>query len=277
LQQQRLTQLLLMRFIYTKAFVLFASCLAALAILVFMQNKGWLDPVRQAFLQSPRPVAALSRAAARPVSDFFSTIYSLRRIVQENMELKREVLDLQQKLAGFDQETRENEALRREMGFVAASKYDLVACTVLSQNAFGLTDTLVLNCGSGRGISEGQAVISQGHLVGKVIYAGKADSTVLVATSSSFFADAELSKTGADAVVTGSFGSGMYLDRLSQSDEVQSGWSVVTAGINQKIPQGILIGQVGQVASSASDLFKKTTLVSPVDFSNLDFVFVVKP
>jgi rod shape-determining protein MreC len=266
-----------MRFIYTKAFALFAGCLVALCLLVFLQVKGWLDPMRQAFLQTPRPIVALSRAVANPVTNFFSTIYNLRQIARENVTLRQQVLDLQQKSAGFDQESRENEALRKELGFVAASKYSLVACTVLSQNAFGLTDTLVLNCGSERGVSEGLAVISQGHLVGKVIYAGYGSGTVLLSTSSQFSADAELSKTGTDAIVTGSFGSGMFLDRLSQNDAVESGWSVVTAGINRQIPQGILVGEVGQVASKDSDLFKKTTLLSPVDFSNLDFVFVVKP
>lgn len=266
-----------MRFIYTKAFAIFAALVGLVFVLAVFQVKGWLDPIKQGFLQSPRPVVYFVRGTFRPLGIFFSTIYNLRKIDRDNTALKNEILDLRQKLANYDQETRENEALRKELGFVTTSKYSLVACTVLSQNPFGLTDTLVLNCGSESGVSEGQAVISQGYIVGKIIYAGKGNSTALLATSSKFSADAELSKTGADAMVAGSFGSGLILDRLSQNDTVETGWAVTTAGINQQIPQGILIGQVGQVVSSPSDLFKKVTLLSPVDYKNLDFVFAVKP
>jgi cell shape-determining protein MreC len=51
---------------------------------------------------------------------------------------------------------------------------------------------------------------------------------------------------------------------------------VVTAGINPEIPKNILIGRVSQVLSSGNDLFKRAALVSPIDFNNLQFVFVVK-
>lgn len=266
-----------MRFIYTKAFAIFAGCLVLVCLLVVMQIKGWLGPVRQAFLQSPRPVVFLAKGVAKPVQNFFFTIYHLRKIAQDNSALKLQVADLQQKLVDYDQEKRENEALRQELGFVDATKFSLVACTVLSEHPFGLADTIVLNCGSNQGVAEGQAIISGGYLAGKIIYADNYSSTALLVTSSKFSGDAELSKTGADAIVNGSFGSGMVMDRLSQNEKLEKGWLVTTAGINSQIPKGILIGQVGDIISSPSDLFKKSTVISPVDFDNLEFVFVAKP
>ena len=266
-----------MRFIYTKTFAVFAAFVAVTALFMFLQTQGWLDPIRQMFLQAPRPVAALADATARPIRNFFVTIYDLKGIVSDNQKLSAQVMHLQQQLADLDQEKRENEALRQELGFVSAAKYNLVACTVLGQNAFGLTDSLVLNCGTGRGVAEGQAVISQGRLVGKIVYAGASDSTALLAVSSKFSTDAELSKTGSDGLLEGSFGSGMVLDRLQQNEDVQKDWLVTTAGINPQIPKGILVGQIGEIISGPNDLFKKATVLSPVDFNGLDFVLVVKP
>lgn len=246
------------------------------ALLVLMQVKGWLDPLKTVFINSPRPVTYAVAKAAKPIKYFFSTAYNLRKITKENAALTQQVFQLQQDLVQFDQEKRENEALRKELGFAANTGLSLVPCTVMSQNPFGASDTLVLNCGSDRGVSEGQAIISQGFLVGKIIYAGKGYSTALLITSSNFTTDAKLSKTGASGVVNGSFGSGIILDQLSQSDSADKGWQVVTGGIDSRIPKNILIGEVGEVVSNSNDLFKKATLLSPIDFNGLEFVFAVK-
>ena len=114
-----------MRFIYTKAFAIFAGCLCLLAILAIMQIKGWLDPIRTAVLHSPRPVIAAAKFVTLPVKSFFSTIYELKNITKENAELSERVKILEQNLVAADQQTRENEALRNELGFVKSSKYNL--------------------------------------------------------------------------------------------------------------------------------------------------------
>jgi rod shape-determining protein MreC len=162
------------------------------------------------------------------------------------------------------------------LGFVKNTPLSLSACTVLSENPFGQTDALVLNCGANDGVVMGQAVISQGYLVGKIIYAGANSSTALLVTDSNFSTDARISQTNTTALVRGSFGSGLILDQVQQTSDLQKGWLVVTAGISQQIPKNILIGQVSDILSSDNDLFKRATLLSPIDFDNLQFVFVVK-
>lgn len=265
-----------MRFIYTKAFASFAAFLLVATMLVFFQTRGWLDPVRVALLNAPRPVAYLVKSGVSPFQSFFSTVYQLKKISEENVELRAKVSGLEQDLALLHQETRENEALRKELGFIKNSKFQLAACSVLSHNLFGSSDALILNCGSADGVDEGQAVISQGYLIGKITYAGKNSSTVLLVTSSQFSTDARVSQTSDTGIVRGSFGSGFILNQVPQTSDLRQGWLVVTAGINDKIPKNILIGEVSELLSGNNDLFKRAALVSPIDFKNLDFVFAVK-
>lgn len=265
-----------MRFIYTKAFAIFAGLLIVATFLVFMQTKGWLDPVRVAVLNSPRPVAYLLKSVTSPIKSFFSTIYQLKKITQENEQLHTQVIQLQQDLVLYNQQARENDALRKELGFIKNSKSELVSCSVLSHNFFGFSDALILNCGLSDGVSEGQAIISQGYLVGKVTYAGKNSSTVLLVTASQFSTDARVSQTSDTGIVRGSFGSGFILDQIPQTSELRPGFLAVTAGINERIPKNILIGEVSELLSGDNDLFKRAALVSPIDFKNLDFVFAVK-
>ncbi len=265
-----------MRFIYTKTFAIFTACVLVLALLVFMEVKGWLEPVRNLILRSPRPVVKIIKGIVTPAQDFFSTIYQLKKINSENFELKSRVGELEQDLAQLNQQSHENEALRKELGFVRNTKMSLLACNVLSKDAFGLNDSLIISCGQNDGLSQGQAIISQGYLVGKIIYAGKTQSTVLLAVSSKFLVDARVSQTMETAVVKGSFGSGLILDQVPQTGDLQKGWLVVTAGVNDKMPKNILIGEVRDILSGSSDLFKRAALTTPIDFDNLEFVFVVR-
>jgi len=265
-----------MRFIYTKAFAIFCFCVIAIAILAFLQVKGLLFPLKNVLLQTPRPVVYVATGVARPVKSFFTTLFQLRKIAKENTELKTRVFELEQNSVELDQQRRENETLRGELGFVKNSKANFAPCSVVTVGAFGPRDSLVLNCGQEQGVAQGQAVTSQGFLVGKIIYSDKNSSTALLVTSSKFLTDAKISKTGANGLVKGSFDSGLVLDQLSQNDEIEKDWLVVTAGINEKIPKNILIGGIGEVISTPNDLFKKATLLSPIDFSSLEFVFVSK-
>ena len=226
-----------MRFIYTKTFAIFAACVAILALLMFFQTKGWLDSFRITALQAPRPVVAVAQAITLPVKTFFSTIYQLGKISRENSRLRAQVISLQQNLVQYQEEAGENQALRTELGFVKTAKQALVACTVLSTNPFGYSDSVILNCGSGDGVSEGQAVIAQGYLVGKIIYAGNSSSVALLATDPDFSVDATVSQTAVHGIVRGSFGSGMVLEQVPQNSDLQSGWLAVTAGINPQVPK----------------------------------------
>jgi rod shape-determining protein MreC len=265
-----------MRFIYTKAFIIFSICVGVVVAVTFLEVKGYGAPIQAVFLNAPRPITYAVESVVKPVRFFFSTIYSLKNIAQQNSQLTNQVYTLQQQLVGYDQSLRENSALKKELGFITVAKGKFVPCSVLEQNPLDLTGTLIINCGQDVGITKGQGVLSQGYLIGKVIFAGKNSSTILLITSSQFSTDASISKTGASGLAAGSFGSGIILDQLSQTDVVEKGDLVVTAGINDKIPKNILIGEVGSVLSKQNDSFKKMTVLSPIDFSNLQYVFVAQ-
>lgn len=265
-----------MRFIYTRAFGIFLICLVAVTLLVFFDAKGWLTTWKKIFLLVPRPIVYVFAHATQPVKGFVYTVYHLRGISQENVKLSQEVLQLQQNLVQLNQYSLENEALKKELGFVSTSKLSLAACTVLAVNPMGLSDTMVLDCGSDNGIKAGQAVLSQGYLVGKVIYTNPKISTAILITNSSFSTDAKLSESGVAAIARGSFGSGIFLDQLPQNTSLSPGMLVVTAGIDPNIPSNMLIGKIGAVLSSSNDLFKKATILSPIDLNSIGFVSVVK-
>lgn len=265
-----------MRFIYSKTFAIFFICLVLVFMLVFLQAKGKIETIRRVFLELPRPIAKVTKIAVSPIKFFFSTIYHLKKIINENNSLSIKVVEQQKDLAELERLKRENETLIKELGFAKSSKQILARCAVLSKSIFGFSNAITLDCGKEKGIMEGQAVISQGYLVGKVIHSTNDLSTVLLAIASDFAVDARVGKNGTEGIVKGSFGSGLILEQVPQDAQIEKGWMVVTAGISEKIPKNLLLGEIGEVVSGSNDLLKRITIISPIKFHDLDFVFVAK-
>jgi rod shape-determining protein MreC len=266
-----------MRFIYTRLFAVFFAFVFIVFVLVFLNSIGKLESIQKVFLYAPRPFISVAKAVGYPVKIFFYSLYHLRQIAKENTDLVLEISQLRQELVLFEQEKKENEALRKELQFVKSTNLKLIPCVALSETVIGLSDSVYINCGEETGVSEGMGVISQGYLIGKISRAGKNLSTVLLATGSNFLTDGKILTSNSQGLVKGSFGSGLVIDQLPQNDKIEKGSLVVTAGISEKIPKNILVGEVGDLVSSSNELFKKAIIVSPIDFRNLNFVFVVRP
>lgn len=268
-----------MRFIYSKVFFWFSICLVALVVLLFLQYRGWLSPVEYVIAQAPRPLAKLVSGVVVPVKNFTGTVFSLKKLAGENTQLENELIQIKIKIAETERLASENSLLRQELGFKNKSSLQLQSCTVLSRDPEQLADALVIDCGENHQVKEGQAVISQGYLVGKVFHVGKFSSTVFLITNAESSIDAQILVPNSDrvtGVIKGSYGSGIVIDFVSQNSKLNKGDLVTTAGISGIIPKDIVIGEVGQELSKPEDLFKKSSIVSPIDFRNLDFVFVVK-
>lgn len=265
-----------MRFIYSKIFAWLVGALLVAAVVVLLQTKGWFGPIQQFFLYLPRPVVTFSEKIISPIKGFVKNVYTIRAIVRENGELRRKVSSLEGWVVELNNMAQENELLKRELEFVQKSPLVLEPCTVLAQDPEGVTNTIVLNCGSGKGVRSGQAVMSDGKLVGKIFIVNNSTSTATLMTNSDFSVDAKLAGSDVSGIVKGSFGSGIYMDLISQTATVNRGDLLVTAGINEYIPKNILIGEVGDTVSVENDLFKKVTVKSSINFKNLDYVFVVK-
>lgn len=265
-----------MRFIYTKSFAVFFGSLGLVVGLIFLHHQGWLSPVERVVVQLPRPFTYMIQKVIQPARDFFSSVYHLREVIKENAMLKAKVVELQNRQALYDQYALENEKLRAELGFVKSSKLQLKPCRVIGRSPTGFADSLVIDCGTTDGVQMGQAVVSNGFLVGKITYVAPAFSIVQLITSANFSVDAKLSSTGRLAIVRGSFNSGLILDQVAQEEPLPAGSLVVTAGMSERIPKNLLIGEVGNLISQPTDLFQKAAVFSPVDFQALEFVFLVK-
>ncbi|MBP9686953.1 MAG: hypothetical protein KBD66_04110, partial [Candidatus Doudnabacteria bacterium] len=118
--------------------------LGVVALFITLQFSGFAQIFDRVFVVYPSMVIAPFRSAALSVRHAFRNVFSLRSVYVENAELKVRMQELEQKVAGLESVTTENETLRQTLGFAERPNVGLVPCTVAGRDPEGLTQTLLL-------------------------------------------------------------------------------------------------------------------------------------
>jgi rod shape-determining protein MreC len=141
----------------------------------------------------------------------------------------------------------------------------------------------VLNKGARQGVAREMPVIAfQGGLqglVGKVVLTGLTTSTVKPITDTSSYVAARLQSSRYDGLVSGGqLGTGRlvmrYVNKLA-TNEIQYGELVISSGLGGLFPQGIHIGRVREMQAKAYEASLTLEVEPIVDFSRLEYVFVL--
>lgn len=253
--------------------VIIAVCVA----LIFFNPKGLFSPVRQIFSLATHPFQKTFYILGRKTKETLDFLSSISDLKKENERLLEENNSLTAKISLFEQEKKENENLREQLGLVPRSKYELEASFIIGQDPQKLGSWITIDKGSFSGIQSGMPVIvSDGILVGRVeeVFANSSRVTLLTSPSSSI--SAQDIKSGAKGIIKGEFGLGVIMDMVSQTDVLSVGDDVITSGLSGNMPKGLLVGQVQSFSPTEDKLFQKAIISPRVRYSNLDIVFVIK-
>jgi rod shape-determining protein MreC len=246
-------------------------------ILLFSLGVAISRPIRNLTINISSPFLKVFRNFSLGTKGFFGFLGSIGELKQENEKLVRDNRDLLSKNAELRSVAKENQLLRQQLDLAPRKDYNLEASFVIGQDPQGINNFLLIDKGSKNGIKEGMpAIISRGTLIGKVAEVYEASSKVLLITDPGSTVNAEVENSGSRGIVRGEYGLGIALDMISQKDVINEGDSIITSGLGGEVPKSLYIGKVGKVKESPDKLFQQATVVSPVDFSKLDLVFIIK-
>ncbi len=163
-----------------------------------------------------------------------------------------------------------------------ALPYDTVSAPVIARDPSGVLRSIVIGGGSGAGIAVGHIVLSDQGLVGRVSEVGPNYAKVLLVTDSSSVVSALVQGSRATGLVRGQFGDTLVMEWILQTEPVQSGDLVVTAGLasgpdlHSLYPKGLVLGRVVEVAKASDAAYLKAVLSPAVDVRRLERVLVVR-
>lgn len=250
--------------------------LAAILLMVFFDRLGWLGAPRNAAFKIIEPFASFLNGSCRFLSDKFMVVFTLNDLVEENRGLRSHNLELIAQNTALREKEKENEILRNRLELPIESRFESEMAQIIG---FGLEggDCLIINKGKNFGLAEGMfAVTSQNFLVGKIIEAGSFYSKVLLITSGQSAVNSLSQETRVRGMVRGDQGLGLAMEMIPIAQEIKENETVITSGLNDSAPQGLIIGSVLKIFFKETEIFKRAEIKPAADFKNLEKIFIVK-
>jgi rod shape-determining protein MreC len=246
---------------------------------------GPLHDAQGAVASALQPLEVAAERVARPFRDAYGWTKDLFNARSENEKLRAENEQLSQQVIQNESALQENVRLKSLLDYrnspAFPQDYNGVAAEVISQPSRAFDQTIVVSAGSNDGVTLEAPVVTADGLVGTVTRVAANAARVRLLTDESSAVSALDLRTSASGIVEhGQSGDSLVLSRVSKKEFVKVGDEIITAGsrsgqLASRYPKGITIGRVTFVGQLNTDLYQQVLVVSDVDFSALDSVFVL--
>ena len=207
------------------------------------------------FVQSP--VTFVSSA----VTNYFSSISSMRTAQSENDVLKQRVQELLVEKQNAQSLTAENERLKSLLELKKEINYKFLPAQIIGRDTSAWFDTSIINRGSLDGVKLNMPVVTNGGLVGRITMVSPLTAQVALITKDKSGLGAVVGALGASNALGVVSGTGkkeiLEMGYVPGNVEVKVGESVYTTGQDGIYPAGLKLGEVAEVRStSASEALK---------------------
>lgn len=256
---------------------------AFLGIIIYTINNDQKNAISSGVGSAINPLQKVVYSINDKIKGTLDFFLNFSKIKQENEELTKENIELQNKLLEYDTLKEENDRLREVLNFKnSKDNYSYVGTNIIGYSGESFSNGYIIDKGESDGILKGMVVISDKGLVGQVTSTGSnwaiVESLLNENIAVSVMVNSTRETTGIlEGYVTRSNSGLTKVTNLPLDSEIKEGDVIVTSGLGQIYPKEI---RIGEVISVESDEIKsmKTAIVKPyVDFDKLEDLFIIIP
>jgi rod shape-determining protein MreC len=171
----------------------------------------------------------------------------------------------------------ENARLKKLLSFKQQSPFKVVSARVIGRGADNWTSVIIIDKGSFNGIRRGMCVINHLGLLGRVIESSIDSSKVILLSDPAMGVSGVIQRTRQEGLVSGTLGTYLIMKYLPQDADIKVQDKVVTSGLNQNYPKGILIGTVIEIGNEFSGLGRYVVIKPAANLTYAEEVLVVIP
>ena len=258
--------------------VLVAVALLAAAVQVFVRPSAALEnaeSVRTVGTAFFRPVYLGIDFLRQGVSGVWNHYVALVGTSRENVRLREEVVELQEKLHAARDAQLENRRLKELLQYSGSLERRTIGARVVGHDVTPWFQAIFLGTGSEAGIEEGMSVVTPRGAVGRIHASRPGLSEVLLVTDGRFAADVMVERNRVRAVAEGIGGNFCRLKYVSPVHDVAVGDRIVFSGFDGAMPKGMLLGTVASVDRPKESLFQKVKVQCAVNFQDVEEVLVI--
>ena len=222
---------------------LLAYLALAITLIVLDDQAGWLARARAQANVLVQPVWVLAGLPGRLGTQVKDNAASHGQLVDENRQLRNQLLIANARLTRLQTAALDNAQLRELLNVAERSGLDVQLAPILDIDLDPVRQRLVLAAGSRDGVHMGQAVIDAGGLMGQVIATTGSTATVLLLTDPDHAVPVTVARNGVRLIVYGR-GDTLELRDIPLSAGVEVGDEIVTSGLGGRFPAGFPVGKI---------------------------------
>lgn len=251
----------------------FAAALLLLSYNLKYDSGGGLP--KNIVLEAATPVQKFFSAGIGHVDDAWMRYIRLVGLEEENRQLKVKIAALQSQLLLYQEGYQESQRLQKLFTLTKDAPYNFVAASVIGREQAALSKTIWINKGSIHGLKPGMPVAAPPGLVGRLTDVTWHSSKVQLLIDENSNVDVLIQRTRVQGIVRGAGARGCVVKYISKIQDVKDGDVVVSAGMSNIFPKGLLIGKVSAVDRMDVGLFLQVHVSPFVDFSKIEEVLVL--
>ena len=202
------------------------------------------DTARRAVDAVAAPVGGTLSSPVRWTHSGLDFIRGYWDAVGENRRLRAELAEDRQLRDSLAATQVENQRLKAVLGIRTDPPLPHVAAETIFDSRGAFANTRLANVGRDKGVTEGDPVVSEHGLVGRIVGVSDHVSRVLLLTDDESHTPVLLVRTNGRAILSGDGGSSPKLDYIRSSLGLKDGDRVLTSGDGGVFPRGLPVGVV---------------------------------
>lgn len=223
------------------------------------------------------PVQEALTDVTRHLDELWHGYLNLVHVHSENQRLRQQLAELQNRLHRYQEAYLQQQRLRRLLGFRPGTFPDTVAAEVVGIDPNQWSMAIMINKGSRDRLRKDLAVVTHQGLVGRIIDVTPHYATVLLITDRRSAVDALVQRTRARGILVGKSRRVGELRYVDVHEDIQTGDTIVSSGLGEVYPKGLLLGTVTSVRQTSHGLFHDVEVTPAVDVAKLEELLVVVP
>lgn len=240
----------------------------SLALFVDDHRGSSLDGVRGRFDGFAGMAGGVLSAPVHWVADGAGAVVAYVDAGGQNRSLRAQLAQARQLESQVDALREENARLRALLGVKTDPPLPMVGARTVLDARGPFADTRLADVGSAQGVLEGNPVLNDHGLVGRVVAVSPQVSRIMLLTDIESRIPVLIARTNGRAILTGDGGPDPGLDYLRTHDPVRPGDRILTSGDGGVIPRGLPVG----IAVKAQDGWR---VALDTDAASIDLVRIL--
>ena len=259
---------------------LYFSIVATFIVLFFLMYQTYNEQGTSRFQMAVQtityPVQTSVQAVVSTIKNTWNSYINLIEVNEENKLLKQQLLNMEEKLNQHIENSVQFFRLRSQLLFAQKKARNEIFSEIIGESADNTHQIRLINRGSNQLLQRNYIVIRKEGLVGRIQSVSPYQSSVQLIIDHRSRVPALIQRNRVKGLIYGTH-DGIEMRQINQHAKIKIGDRVISSGLGNLYPKGILIGWVSGINREPHELFKTARLDSAVDFNQIEEVFAILP